>query len=313
MRFLLIIFFLFIALPAHSAELEKRTTVHDGITREYWIYDPRANQTSGKRALVLVLHGGGGKADKFDVMTGKENSFNTLADREDILIAYPQGINKSWNDGREAPQVDAQAREIDDTGFLSGLIDSLVNSRNVDPKRVYVVGPSNGGHMSNRLACDISGKVAAVGIVIGLMPKKYVDKCKPETPVSVLIMNGTEDPLVPYNGGDVKLFKRGRSRGEDISTEDTFAFWLKHAGYDGKPDAIAAKQLPDADPDDKTRITMRSFKGAQSQVVLYTVTGGGHTWPGGRQYLFESLVGRVSRDINATEVIWDFFKDAAKP
>lgn len=313
MRILLIIFFLFVVLPAHAAEMEKRTAVHDGLTREYWLYDPRdaAIGKGGKRPLILVLHGGGGKAEKFDAMTTDETSFNKLADREDILVVYPQGIKKSWNDGREAAQVHSQAEDIDDTGFISKLIDTLVYSRNVDPKRVYAVGPSNGGHMSNRLACDLSGKVAAVGIVIGLMPKKYVDKCKPAAPVSVLIMNGTEDPLVPYNGGDVRLFKHGRSRGEDISTEDTFAFWLKHAGYDGKPAAISAKKLPDADPGDKTRVSVQSYKGPESQVVLYTVSGGGHTWPGGRQYLFESLVGRVSHDINATQVIWDFFRGTA--
>lgn len=314
MRCLVIIFLLFITFPVHAAELEKRTVVHGGMTREYWLYDPReqgAAAKDGLRSLVIVLHGGGGKADKFDVMTGAKNSFNALADREDVLIAYPQGYGKSWNDGRDDPHVTAQAQDIDDTGFLSGLIDTLVSSRQVDPKRVYAVGPSNGGHMANRLACELSDKVAAVGIIIGLMPKRMVDKCKPVEPVSVLIMNGTEDPLVPYNGGMVKVFRQ--ERGEDISTEDTFAFWLKHAGFSGKPASLKPQQLPDADPDDKTRVTLQSYKGVASQVVLYAVRGGGHTWPGGRQYLFKSLVGRVSHDINATEVIWDFFKDKAKP
>lgn len=309
MRILLIIFFLFIAFPAHAAELEKRTAVHGGLSREYWLYDPRSAGGGEKRPLVIVLHGGGGKAAKFDVMTGRENSFNALADREDILIAYPQGIKKSWNDGREAAQVGAQGAGIDDAGFLSGLIDTLVNSRNVDPKRVYAVGPSNGGHMANRLACDMPGKVAAVGIVIGQMPTKYLAKCKPAKPVSVLIMNGTEDPLVPYDGGAVKVL--GQERGHDISTEDTFAFWAKHAGADA-PQAIKAKLLPDEDPDDNTRVSLKSYEGAQSSVALYTVTGGGHTWPGGKQYLFKAMVGRVSHDINATEVIWEFFKNSVR-
>lgn len=167
--------------------------------------------------------------------------------------------------------------------------------------------------MANRLACDIPGKVAAVGIVIGLMPVNYVPQCKPAAPVSVLIMNGTEDPIVPYDGGFVKLFKGGRARGEDISTDDTFAFWLKHAGFGGKPADIKPEQLPDTDPKDETRVSVQSYKGAQSEVVLYRVEGGGHTWPGGNQYLFQKLVGRVSHDINATQVIWDFFKDKKSP
>lgn len=307
MRFLVIILFLFAAFPAHAAELEKRTIVHDGLSREYWIYDPRGDgsEGTGKRPLILVLHGGGGRAEKFDVMVGKKNSFNALADREDLLIVYPQGFKKQWNDGREVANIDAQARELDDAGFISEVIDLMVENRNVDAKRVYATGPSNGGHMANRLACEIPGKIAAVGIVIGQMPKRMVKKCKPAAPVSVLIMNGTEDPLVPYHGGTVKVL--WNERGEDISTEDTFTFWAKQAGYSGAP-AIVAKQLPDADPDDKTRVSLKEYKGAEANVALYIVKGGGHTWPGGQQYLFKSMVGRVSHDINGTEVIWDFFK-----
>jgi polyhydroxybutyrate depolymerase len=310
MRILLIIFLLLIAMPARAAELEKRVILHDSMMREYWVYDPRKGGADGApRPLIIVLHGGGGKAERFDVMVGKDNSFDALADREDILVVYPQGYKKSWNDGREDSHVDAQARNMDDTGFISKLIDNLVESRRVDPKRVYVVGPSNGGHMANRLACEIPDKIAAAGIVIGLMPKRMVDKCKPATPVSVLIMNGTEDPLVSYNGGMVKVL--GQERGEDISTEDTFAFWVKHAGL-AKPETLKAKQLPDNDPNDETRVSLKSYKGLESEVALYTVTGGGHTWPGGRQYLFKGMVGRVRHDINATEVIWNFFKDKSK-
>jgi polyhydroxybutyrate depolymerase len=298
-----------------SAALEKQTIKQGVLTREYWLHDPRKDD-GGKnktlRPLVIVLHGGGGKAEKFDGMTGKNASFDALADREDLLVAYPQGFKKQWNDGREVSHIEAQALDLDDVGFISSLIDRLVETHAVDPRRVYATGPSNGGHMSNRLACDLADKIAAVGIVIANMPVKVVNKCKPAQPVSVLIMNGTDDPLVPVNGGEVRLTKRSAPRGEDISTAETFSFWLGQAGADKKQD-FEKELLPDADPDDKTRVTKQGYKGRDAEVVLYTVEGGGHTWPGGRQYLFEFMVGRTSRDINATEVIWDFFKRNPKP
>lgn len=298
-------------MPAQAKGLEKFTLEHGGMTREYWLHDPRKGKVGELRPLIIVLHGGGGKADRFDGMTGRDASFDALADREDLLVAYPQGYKKQWNDGREIPNVAAQEMNLDDVGFISALIDEMIKRHDVDPKRVYATGPSNGGHMSNRLACDLSEKIAAVGIVIGNMPVKMVDKCKPENSVSVLIMNGTADPLVPFNGGTVHLM--GMERGEDISTAKTFDFWLKQAGFQHGPANIKPEELPDADPNDKTRVTRQDYKGEKAEVVLYTVDGGGHTWPGGRQYFFESVVGRVSHDINATETIWNFFKANPKP
>lgn len=301
---------------ADGAGLEKFTLKHKGMERVYQVHDPRAgvkSAPSGKRPLILVLHGGGGRAEKFDAMTGKAASFNALAGREDLLVVYPQGIDRQWNDGREVKHIAPQAQGIDDAGFLSSLIDHLVKTRNVDERRIYATGPSNGGFMSNRLACDLAGKVAAVGIVIATMPVLLEDKCRPAAPVSVLIMNGTEDPLVPFNGGFVRDFRKGRTRGEILSTAQTFDFWLRQAGYGRGGQAIRPEPLADAAPGDRTRVTRQAYKGKNAEVALYTIEGGGHTWPGGRQYLFEFLVGRTSRDINATEHIWEFFKRNPKP
>lgn len=299
---------------APGAALERRTAERNGLTREYWLHDPRARggTGSGKRPLIVALHGGGGLAEKFDAVTGKARSLDALADREDILVAYPQGYKKQWNDGREVPHIESQALNLDDVGFIEAIVDELIKTREVDPRRVYAVGPSNGGHMANRLACDLSGKVAAVGVVIGAMPVKYRDKCRPSRPVSVLIMNGTEDPLVPFNGGTVRVTKRSKSRGEDISSAATFDFWVRRAGGAGGA-GVPVSVLPDADPEDKTRVELQDFAGKDAEVAFYAVKGGGHTWPGGRQYLPEFLVGRVSRDVDATRLIWDFFKRNPKP
>lgn len=310
----LLLVFIVWAIPVAQAA-EKGLTSHSfqqgDLTRKYLMYDPRAGAdvAGAKRPLVIVLHGGGGMAERFAEAKNDNTSFNRLADAEDFLAVYPQGIEKNWNDGRDVAHIPAQAKGVDDVGFIAALIDRMVATQNVDPARVYATGPSNGGFMSNRLACDLSDKIAAVGIVIATMQKNVLPKCKPSHPISVLIMNGTEDPLVPFGGGDVRLGKRGKSRGEVLSTAQTFAFWLAQAGYKGKGEDLPLTALPDVDPDDKTRVYLQQYKGDAAEVRLYTIQGGGHTWPGARDTALRIVVSATSQDINATQTIWEFFKE----
>ena len=307
----------FTATPSHAAEIEKHTMIHNGITREFWVYDPRAQAgqiaSEKPRPLLITLHGGGGTAERFSKMLNGNTSINALADKEDFVVVYPQGIDKHWNDGRGVEHIKTQAQNLDDVGFISALIDHMTADKAIDTKRIYATGPSNGGFMSNRLACALSDKIAAVGIVIATMPWKMEPECTPSHPVSVLIMNGTKDPLVPFDGGDVGFGKNGKSRGKILSTEKTFGFWLQQAGYTKPPQSLLRTTLPDKDPNDKTRVYLQSYDGEAASVVLYTVEGGGHTWPGGRQTPLSIIVGTTSQDINATEVIWDFLKKHPKP
>lgn len=314
--YIILLFFVFVFFThctAHAAEgvLTTHTLQQGHLIREYMVYDPRAGKPSvaTKRPMVIVLHGGGGTAKKFAEAKNEATSFSHLADTADFLAVYPQGIDKNWNDGRDVAHIPAHATGVDDVGFISALIDRMVAMQNVDPARVYVTGPSNGGFMSNRLACDLSDKIAAVGIVIATMQENVLPKCKPSHPVSVLIMNGTEDPLVPFDGGSVRVGKRGKSRGEVLSTAQTFDFWLAQAGYKGKGEDIPLTALPDVDPDDKTRVYLQQYKGDAAEVRLYTIQGGGHTWPGARDTALRVVVSATSQDINATQTIWDFFKN----
>lgn len=289
--------------------LEQAVIEHDGYQRTYWIYDPRSGKDgagTGKRPLILALHGGGGRAEKFDSAFGDATSMRELADREDVLIVYPQGYERQWNDGRAVDHIPAQKLQMDDVGLLSALIDLMIAKRDADPLRVYATGISNGGFMSNRVACELSGKVAAVGIVTAGMPVNLAPLCEPEAPVAVLIMDGTEDPLCPFNGGTVG--SKRRPRGKMLSALDSFHFWLKQAGYKEAAPLMRPEAMPDVDEKDKSRVFKQSFTGKDGQeVMLYTVEGGGHTWPGGKQYLPQFLIGKVNRDIDGTKEIWDFF------
>jgi polyhydroxybutyrate depolymerase len=254
--------------------------------------------------LVFLLHGGGGTGEGMGELT--MGGFNRLADRESFIVVYPNGIEKHWNDGRGLQAYRAHRENIDDVGFISALIEHLIRTLNVDPNRIYAVGISNGGQFSQRLACELSDRIAAIGVVAIQLPEHLPSSCAPKRPVSVLMMPGTEDPLVPWEGGEIG-FRRGRKFGKVLSVPESMRFWAKQNQC---PESPLITHESDRDPKDGTRVRREAYVpcGEGAEVVLYAIEGGGHTWPGGDQYLPAGIIGRTSRDIDANEVIWDFFK-----
>jgi polyhydroxybutyrate depolymerase len=271
-----------------------------GLQRTYDVHVGAGYDANKPTPLLIVLHGGGGNGQGMIKLTG----FNAVADENNFIVVYPDGFEKHWNDGRAVQSYSAQTQNIDDVGFISALIDHLSGEYNIDAKRVYATGISNGAFMSNRLGCELSNKIAAIAPVAGNMPANIAPVCAPTRPISALIINGTEDPLVPWSGGyahfgQVKL-------GEILSVEETVKIWVDN---DKCPSSPIVAQLPDKDPSDGTTVSTETYKGCAdgAEVVLYKVEGGGHTWPGGLQYLPRLIIGRTSRDFNASEVIWQFF------
>jgi polyhydroxybutyrate depolymerase len=274
---------------------------HGGRTRECLVHVP-AGSPPGLRPLLIVLHGYGGTARGMIKLTG--NRFNELADAEGFYAVYPSGLGKSWHDLRDDTSMYAARMGIDDTGFIAALIDSLAADYPIDRGRVFATGMSNGGCMCYRLACELSGKIRAIAAVAATNPTSLKGRCRPVRNVSVMIINGTDDPIVPYNGGAVVLL--GRSRGVVLSTDDTVSEW---AGINACAAKRAERDLPDRDPGDRTRVKAFSCNSCAggTRVVLYRVEGGGHAWPGGLHYLPAAFIGRTSRDINACDEIWNFF------
>lgn len=300
--------------PPPQGQSEQRSFMHDGIKRTYSIYIPKGIQTSRPVPLLIALHGGGGSAEKWQSYTG--GGFEHLADRDRFILVYPNGLEGHWNDGRGVDKFYSHHGNIDDSDFLVQLIDTLSNTFPIDACRVFVTGASNGGMMAHRLAAEHSDKVAAIAAVISSIPKRLEGKLHPSHPVSVLMMNGTDDPLVPWEGGEIRF---GRQRnGFVTSTEQTVQFWARHNRC---TDPATTDELPDVDPDDETRVNRTRYSKCQSgtEVVLYKIAGGGHTWPGSKdirgfigKIIIDSVVGRKSRDIDACEVIWQFFKNHPK-
>ena len=280
--------------------------ISGGIERTYQAHFPSHNR-SHKMPLVIALHGGGGSGEKMRGLT--LNGFDALADEDGFIVIYPDGIENHWNDGRQLQEYSSHRENIDDVGFISDLIKHFVKDFYVDRKQVYVTGMSNGAMMSHRLACELSDKIAAIAPVGGSMAHNTSVQCHPSTAISVLAMNGTDDPMVPWEGGHIRF---GRQKlGKVLSVSQTIEFWVSHNDCHAPP---AVTWEPEQVEKDSTRVRREVYSGGTdgSEVILYAIEGSGHTWPSGYHYLSERFVSKTSHLIDANAVIWDFFKNHAR-
>jgi polyhydroxybutyrate depolymerase len=264
------------------------TLVVHGRDRSYLLHVPPTAGTA-PRPLIIELHGGGGTAAGMERLT----DLTAQTDPRGWLVAAPSGIGRRWNDGRSGI-----GSPVDDVAFIRALIDDVAVRTSLDRSRVFATGISNGAMMSGRLACDLSDRVAAVAQVAGTIGVDERARCTPSAPVSVLVIAGTADPLVPYGGGAVGA-RLGLSRGAVIGAEQYVADWLARDGLSAVDRRTS--QLP---PD--TAIAEVGSMGGP-QVAFYSVAGGGHTWPGGPQYLPRFLVGSTTHTFDASQVIVEFF------
>ncbi|MBV8282888.1 MAG: esterase [Candidatus Eremiobacteraeota bacterium] len=282
---------------ADAASGSRSTIEIGGAQREYIIHVPPSYDRVHAVPLVLVLHGGGGAAAGMESLAGMD----PVADKNDFIAVYPQGLNRHWKDGR-TPALSGD----DDVAFIRALIASLEAQYRIDPKRIYATGISNGAFFSFRLACDLGDEIAAIAPVAGSLAAGSAPHCN--GPVSIMMINGTADPLVPFNGGPVAAAIGGQ--GESMPVSQAASTWAAIDGCDPTP---SRDTLPQAQPPDGTTTRVQTFSRCRggSAVLLYTIENGGHTWPDGPQYLPAFMIGKVSHDFNAGSAIWDFF--AAHP
>jgi len=268
---------------------------HDGRERSYLIKVPE--NATVKPPAMIVLHGGGGNAKSNEVITG----MGKLADKEGFVLVYPDGTGKrknfllTWNAGRCCAY--AKKHDVDDVGFISALIDFLISEKNVDPKRVYVTGISNGGMMAYRLACEAPEKIAGIAPVAGSM----FDGCAQKgPPLPVAIFHGTEDKHVLYDGGE-PLRKFDPNPRIDPPVSYAAEFWRKRNGCD-----------PDPETSRKGNIRIERYQKCVpgAGVVVYSIVGGGHSWPGGTKYL--PGADEPTRELDANSTMWEFFEEYAQ-
>ena len=271
------------------------------------MYIPSSYDRSMPVPVVIALHGKGVDGEGMILVTRR--GFDRLAERDGFIVVYPDGVERNWNDGRrdEEDNDRAHREDIDDVGFLAALTDKLVLDYNADPKRVYATGISNGAIMSYRLACELSDRIAAIAPVDGNIPLMFIGECSPSRHIPVLAINNVNDPMVPFEGGEIHGHSGRTKLGKVLSVEQSIGYWVEKNGCSPVP---IITEEPDRDPADGTRVSSWEYVNESdgTEVILYIVYGGGHTWPGGLQYLPERVIGKTSRDIDANEVIWTFFR-----
>ena len=292
-----------VAVALLSGAAAAETITVGGVARTYSVIVPAAKPA----ALVIVLHGN--LQQGADVARG--TSWPAVARREGFAVAFPDGLNRAWADLRaEAERLGRKPPAgTNDLAFIAALVGKLVAAGTADAGRIYVTGVSNGGAMTLSLACTHGETFAAAAAVIINMTAGLGAACKPGPLLPMLVMNGTEDPLIPYGGG------KGTSRFSADgfwSTAKTVQFWRDRNGCgagDGK-----LERLPDRDPADGSTVTRVDYDcPARLDVVLYRVDGGGHRMPGANPDarwvpFVDRLLGRQNHDIDGAEAIWAFFK-----
>ncbi len=279
--------FLTIGLLCFSSALfgQSGSFMHDGILREYNLHLPNGYDANTPTPLVLNLHGYSSNNLQQEYYTG----FNQVSDINNFIVVYPNGTFDNegfryWNSG-------FISSGVDDVGFLSALIDTLANQYNIETTQVYSTGMSNGGFMSYRLACELEDKIAAIASVTGAFPYEIANTCQNTRPVSVMQISGTADPTVNYNG----------VAGSYYSAEGGIDYWAQKNNTLLVPKSV---DLEDISTQDNCTTTHFYYGEGDNgtEVELYRVNGGEHTWPGA-----SFIIGVTSEDFNASRTIWSFF------
>ncbi len=297
------------ALPVSAAENDEVPFIHQEELRHYRIHVPDSVTGKLERPLLLCFHGGGGNPRQIERHTG----FSGLADRNAFIVVYPKGLNGHWNDGRNSEKFEEQDARVDDAAFILDLLKKLSEEYPIDEKRVYVVGISNGGMFTQKLAIEHADLFAAAAFITSSIPKPLKKTFAPAMPVPVLFMNGTADPIMPYYGGAVTieaLFNQDRrrevpDRGSVLSTDESVYLWVAR---NGAHTIAQVTEIPDPVEDDGSSAEKHLWPAgdAGASVVLYKIIGGGHTLPGGKQFLPRKIVGNSCRDFDGAEAIWKF-------
>lgn len=271
----------------------------EGRHRAYEVHLPHGYDAAQAAPLVIFLHGADTGPPLMDYLT----RFNALSDREGFIVVYPKGLHLRWNSGLNARGFPGYDEPVDDVGFVGRVLDEVEQAYRIDSRRVYVTGASNGGMLAHMVACGLSDRIAAAAPVIATLTEIAANEYRPSRPIPILMIAGTKDPKVKWEGGPLLENNVGRA----LSVDATVDFWVRHNACDPAPQRT---YLPHRGTKHWTRARRDVYKGKtpDSEVVLYTIEGGGHTWPGGALFQMQCRLGHVNRDFSATDAIWEFFK-----
>ncbi|MBI3677180.1 MAG: prolyl oligopeptidase family serine peptidase [Proteobacteria bacterium] len=285
--------------PRLSGTLTRESIQVGGLKRTYLTYVPRG--LSKDAPLVVVMHGAGENGAQMRIETGY--GFERLADHHGFAVVYPNAYEGYWDACNIVGGGGANGRSIDDVGFLGAVVDKLIAEIGVDPHRVFAAGSSRGGFMAFRLALESPSRFRAVAAISANVPTPDNFKCKPAAhgTSSVMIMNGTKDPLVPFEGGEVSLFGLFYKNGTVRSSRESGQYFADLNHISGTPETNETQVA------DGVQVEQDLWHSdSKAEVELVAIRGGGHGIP--QPYRrHPRLLGPSPTEPNGPEVIWDFF------
>lgn len=263
--------------------------VSSDVKRRYLLYVPKAYNRSKSTPLVISLH----PAATWPAFEENISRWNDLADERGFIVVYPAGTGAFFDTFTRGQSVWPMGPHSlgRDVKFISDLIDKLEGEYNIDPNRIYANGMSNGGGMAFALSCELPDRIAAVGVVAGAHIGPW--KCREPRPVPTVAFHGTADEFAAYQGGDSPV-----APGPLANIPDWTAHVAQRDQCQGKPSETRISP--------SVRLLVYSNCADNTDVALYTIEGGGHTWPGGK-HVADWLLGRTTDEINATRIMWQFF------
>jgi len=277
----------------------KQSIAVDGMARTFVLHVPPGLDERVAVPLVVVFHGGGGNG----LNAAHMSAMDPKAEAGRFIVAYPDGTGRrgrpflTWNTWRCCgPALDEQ---VDDVRFVRAMVESISREYRIDPRRIYATGMSNGAMMAYRVACELSDVFAAIAPVAGALD---TDDCDPRHPVSAIVFHGTADRHIRYEGGKpgVSLDRHAR---EDKPVAFAVGFWARYDRCNPDP----ARRRRGHIAHDKYECP------GGTGVELYTIEGQGHAWPGGTKGSRAGNVDEPTREISATDLMWDFFARHPKP
>ena len=301
----LLVLLLMVPIAAFAQQDEARTMTWQGIERHYAVHRP-AQGLSSPAPLVVALAG----LEQDLESLHRWLPIDPVADHHGFVVAYPEAIGGKWSYWRGGGILvpDHGTEEVDDVGFISAVVGTLVKEGVADPARVYVTGISRGALMSWTLACERADLFAAAAPLSSAMTAWQESNCHPSRPVSIIAVDGTEDPVQLYDG-----FISQPPIPRLISVPETMAFWWRLNGCTGE----TVKRLTHRNRDDRTRIDLYEWTECASggPVMLYRVVGGGHQPPSLTRYgpAPPEHFGWRSRDMETAEEVWNAFTTAVSP
>lgn len=259
--------------------------------RTYYMYTPKSYNHKHAMSLVLVFHGDNGSGNSI----AKISRFNNLAEAFGFIAVYPNGLDHQWSFTGHV------RRKVDDISFIAALIGHIEQIRNINRRKIYATGFSQGGILTQALACKLPNKIAAFASVAGSLTTQFMHSCHPTVSISMMMINGTKDLSVHYHGDPIT------QKEALVSIPKTINFWKRH---DQCTSSSQFQQLAQTKSRNHLEVKAFRYSGCRnaSEVLQFTVVNGGHFWPGGASTDTKLNQVNIQLGFNASKAIWSFFQ-----